>query len=346
MRRMFPLIVLLLRLSAVYSDSHSLRYYETAVSAPGFGIPEYSSVGYVDDREIANYNSDSRIDRPSVEWMKKLGDDFWERNTQIARRNEARGRRNVKIAMERFNQSGGFHSYQWMVGCELDDDGSITGYNQHGYDGGEFMALDTRTWTFIATMSQAQISTQRWNSPEVQAGESYRNYLENECIEWLKIYVENGREDLERRVRPQVKVSARDEEDAMTLHCLVYGFHPRHVDVKWMKNGVDDVPSYHTTHVLPNPDGTYQIRVSAEVIPKEGDSYSCYVDHSSLGAPLSIVWEPEQRSAWVTPVVVAVVAVAAVLLGGLGFLLYRRRSAGYKTTSTSDTSSESNSAKA
>ncbi|XP_066465107.1 class I histocompatibility antigen, F10 alpha chain-like isoform X2 [Eleutherodactylus coqui] len=344
MRKMFPLIVLLVRLSAVYSDSHSLRYYYTAVSAPGFGIPEYSSVGYVDDREIANYNSDSRKYRPSVEWMKKLGDDYWERNTQRGRGNEAVFRHDVKIVMERFNQSGGFHSYQWMVGCQLDDDGRITGYMQEGYDGEEFIALDTRTWTYIATMSQAQISTQRWNSPEVQVGERNRNYLENVCIDWLKTYVENGREDLERRVPPQVKVSARDEDDAMTLHCLVYGFHPRHVDVKWMKNGVDDVPSYHTTHVLPNPDGTYQIRVSAEVIHKEGDSYSCYVDHSSLGAPLSIVWE--QRSVWVTPVVVAAVVVAAVLLGGLGFLLYRRRRAGYKTTSTSDTSSESNSAKA
>ncbi|XP_066465105.1 class I histocompatibility antigen, F10 alpha chain-like isoform X2 [Eleutherodactylus coqui] len=313
MRKMFPLIVLLLHLSAVYSDSHSLRYYQTAVSAPGFGIPEYSSVGYVDDREIMNYNSDSRKYQPSVEWMKKLGDDYWERQTLIAKGNEAIGRHDVKIGMERFNQSGGFHSVQKMYGCELRDDGSIGGYEQYGYDGGEFIALDTRTWTYIATMSQAQISTQRWNSPEVQAGESDRNYLENECIEWLKTYVENGREDLERRVRPQVKVSARDEDDAMTLHCLVYGFHPRHVHVKWMKNGVDDVPSYHTTHVLPNPDGSYQIRVSAEVIPKEGDSYSCYVDHSSLEAPLSIVCG---------------------------------RRAGYKTTSTSDTSSESNSAKA
>ncbi|KAG9461980.1 hypothetical protein GDO78_015206, partial [Eleutherodactylus coqui] len=179
--------------------SHSLRYYQTAVSAPGFGIPEYSETGYVDDREIANYNSDSRKYRPSVEWMKKLGDDFWEGQTQNARGNEAVSRHNVKIGMERFNQSGGFHSVQWMVGCQLDDDGRITGYNQHGYDGGEFMALDTRTWTYIATMSQAQVTAQRWNSPEVQEGERQRNYLENICIEWLKKHVENGREDLERR---------------------------------------------------------------------------------------------------------------------------------------------------
>ncbi|XP_066451464.1 class I histocompatibility antigen, F10 alpha chain-like isoform X4 [Eleutherodactylus coqui] len=334
MRKMFPLIVLLLHLSAVYSDSHSLRYYHTGVSAPGSGIPEYSIVGYVDDQEIVNYNSVSRRALPRAEWMKEEPE-YWERNTQRAKGNEAISRRGVRTLMERFNQTGGFHTYQRMIGCELDDDGSIRGYQQFRYDGGEFMALDTQTWTYTATMSQALITTQRWNSPEVRLGEILRNYLQNECIDWLKKYVENGREELERRVQPTVKVSGQHKDGTLMLHCQVYGFHPRRVDVKWMKNGVDDVPTYETTHVLPNPDGTYQIRVSADVMPGEDDSYSCYVDHSSLGAPLNIVWEPP--SSRVTPVVVALLVAAVV-----GFLLYRRKKAGYKTASTSETSSDPN----
>ncbi|XP_066451444.1 class I histocompatibility antigen, F10 alpha chain-like isoform X3 [Eleutherodactylus coqui] len=342
MMKMFPLIVLLLHLSAVYSDSHSLRYYYTGVSAPGSGIPEYSSVGYVDDQEIVNYNSVSRRLLPRAEWMKKVGPEYWERNTQRAKGYEAWFRHGVRILMERFNQTGGFHSIQWMYGCELDDDGSIRGYDQYRYDGGEFMALDTQTWTYTATMSQALITTQRWNSPEVREGERERNYLENECIYWLKKHVENGREELESRVQPTVKVSGQHKDGTLMLHCQVYGFHPRRVDVKWMKNGVDDVPTYETTHVLPNPDGTYQIRVSADVMPGEDDSYSCYVDHSSLGAPLNIVWEPEPPSSWVTPVVVAVVVVALLVAAVVGFLLYRKHRAGYRTASTSETSSDSN----
>ncbi|KAG9469578.1 hypothetical protein GDO78_020184, partial [Eleutherodactylus coqui] len=179
--------------------SHSLRYCLTAVSAPGFGIPEYSEIGYVDDQEIVNYNSVSRRMSPRVEWMKMEGAEYWEDSTNRARGNEAVFRFNVKILMERFNQTGGFHSLQWMYGCELGDDGSIRVYDQDGYDGGEFMALDTQTWTYTATMNQAQITAQRWNSPDVQVGERNRNYLENTCIEWLKKYVEYGREDLERR---------------------------------------------------------------------------------------------------------------------------------------------------
>ncbi|KAG9492167.1 hypothetical protein GDO78_000598 [Eleutherodactylus coqui] len=303
----------------------------TGVSAPGYGIPEYSIVGYVDDQEIVNYNSVSRRMLPRAEWMKKEEPEYWEAQTQRAKGNEAVYRNNVRIALERFNQTGGFHTFQLMYGCELDDDGSIRGYEQLRYDGGEFIALDTQTGTYMATMSQALITTQRLNSPKVQWGERKRKYLENECIDWLKKYVENGREELERRVQPTVKVSGQHKDGTLMLHCQVYGFHPRRVDVKWMKNGVDDVPTYQTTHVLPNPDGTYQIRVSADVMPGEGDSYSCYVDHSSLGAPLNIVWGPP--SSRVTPVVVAVVVVALVA-AVVGFLLYRKNKAGYRTASS------------
>ncbi|KAM4019557.1 class I histocompatibility antigen, F10 alpha chain-like isoform 2-T2 [Anomaloglossus baeobatrachus] len=344
MRKMFPLIVLLLHVCAVYGDGHSLRYYETVVSAPGSGLPEYSDVGYVDDREIVNYNSDTGRYRPKVPWMEKVEDGYWERQTQIGKQNEAVSKHNVRTAMSRFNQTGGFHSFQRMYGCERREDGSITGYWQEGYDGREFLALDTQNGIYIPTMAEAQITTQRWNSPEEQAGERDKNYLQNICIEWLQKYVENGREDLERRVRPRVKVSGQEKGDSMKLHCQVYGFHPRAVDVKIMKNGEDEVHSFETTNVLPNADGTYQIRVSAEVTPKEGDSYSCNVDHSSLKEPLNIVWEPTKTSnIWIIVAVIAGVVVLALGIGG--FVLYRSKSKHKKGTvytpaSHSDTSSD------
>uniref|UniRef100_A0A8C5QWN8 Ig-like domain-containing protein n=1 Tax=Leptobrachium leishanense TaxID=445787 RepID=A0A8C5QWN8_9ANUR len=91
-------------------------------------------------------------------------------------------------------------------------------------------------------------------------------------------------------VRPEVKVSSRRSGSAMKLHCQVYGFYPRDVDVNWMKNGMD-IPSDEAKHVLPNSNGTYQIRVSVEVTPEDGASYSCYVDHSSLDEPLLVMWD-------------------------------------------------------
>ncbi|KAG8553252.1 hypothetical protein GDO81_003336 [Engystomops pustulosus] len=225
-----------------------------------------------------------------------------------------------------------------MHGCELRDDGTVTGFLRYGYDGREFMFLDTQTWTLIPQMPQAENISRRANSPDLLIGEIYRIYLENECIGLLKNHIEDGREDLERRVQPKVKVTGQEKSGMTTLHCLVYRFYPRQVEVKWMKNGVDDVPSYEFPQILPNLDGTYQIKVSVEVIPKEEDSYSCYVDHSSLKEPLNIVWEPYNPSVWIIPLTIAVVVI--VVLGFGGFILYKKRTDNHRTTNTPDTSVE------
>ncbi|XP_018413602.1 PREDICTED: class I histocompatibility antigen, F10 alpha chain-like [Nanorana parkeri] len=329
--KMTPLILLILGVSGVYCDTHSLRYYETAVSSPGSGLPVYSVVGYLDDREIENYNSDTRQYLPKTEWMKKAGSDYWERNTKQNQNNEPVYKHGVQILMSRFNQTGGIHTWQEMYGCELRDDGTTDGYFQHGYDGREFLYLDTKRAQWIPTMNEAQISTQRWNSPEERVGERWKNYLENRCIEELKQFIGYGREDLEKRVRPEVKVWGCQSEGVTRLQCLVYGFRPRAVHVRWMKNGVDDVPSDEMSPILPHPDGTYQIRVSAEVPTREEDTYSCHVDHSSLEATLSVKWDPsaeskDNKNIIIIVMVVAVVAAALIIGAVIGFIIYRKRS--------------------
>ncbi|KAM5145650.1 class I histocompatibility antigen, F10 alpha chain-like [Mantella aurantiaca] len=339
-----PLILIILGVSGVYCDSHSLRYYYTAVSSPGSWLPVYSSVGYVDDQEIINYNSDTRRSLPKTEWMKKLGDEYWERQTQRGHSNEAASKHDVQKVVSRFNQTGEIHIVQVITGCELRDDGSTAGYMQIGYDGRDLIHLDTQNWIFIPTMNEAQITTQRWNSPEERQGERAKNYLENICIEWLKKYINNGREDLEKRVRPEVKVWGRRQSDGVTrLQCLVYGFHPRAVDVKWVRNGVDHLPSEEMTPILPHPDGTYQIKVTAEVPTTEGDTYSCHVDHSSLeDETLSVIWDPPVTGlsyGVIIGIVAGIFAVLVVVVIAV-VLWIRKKKIDYKSTNTSDNSNE------
>uniref|UniRef100_A0A8C5N164 MHC class I-like antigen recognition-like domain-containing protein n=1 Tax=Leptobrachium leishanense TaxID=445787 RepID=A0A8C5N164_9ANUR len=194
-----PLLLFIMRLSEVYSG-HSLQYYHTAVSVPGHGLPVYISVGYVDGIEISHYRSDDSRAVPVAPWMQKVEDPgYWERDTQIGKSNEASYKVDMNTLMKRYNQTGGFHSYQRMHGCELRDDGSIRGYWQYGFDGKDFLALDTERWVYIALTDQAQVSAQKWNSPELRAGERRKNYLENICIPWLRIHLKNGQEELERR---------------------------------------------------------------------------------------------------------------------------------------------------
>ncbi|XP_071980508.1 class I histocompatibility antigen, F10 alpha chain-like [Engystomops pustulosus] len=321
-------------------DSHSLRYYYMGVSAPGHGMPDFSMIGYVDDQQIDLYRSDIGVSVPVAPWMKEKPE-YWERSTQIGKQHEALYRHEVKIGMERFNHTGGFHFVQVLRSCELRDDGSTIAHQQYRYDGEEYMYFDLPTATFIPTMAEAQITTQRWNSPEVRGGERAKNYLENICIENLKRFLKYGRGNLERRVRPGVKVTGQKLGDITKLHCHVYGFHPRTVHVRWMKNGMDDIPSYETTHVLPNPDGTYQIRVSVDIRPNEGDTYSCYVDHSSLEEPLLVPWEQSPTSVLVVIISLVVTVILIVTSVIAGVTIYKRRKDDYTATSTSDTTSDS-----
>uniref|UniRef100_A0A8C5QNE9 MHC class I-like antigen recognition-like domain-containing protein n=1 Tax=Leptobrachium leishanense TaxID=445787 RepID=A0A8C5QNE9_9ANUR len=123
---------------------HSYQYYYTAVSLPGHGLPEFSMVGYVDGIPIVNYNSDTRQMVPMVPWLlQKVDPEFCKRNTGVGRGTEPVFKNNVKVAMDRFNQTRGFHIVQLMYGCEMRDDGSIRGYYQYGYDGKDLMTLDT-----------------------------------------------------------------------------------------------------------------------------------------------------------------------------------------------------------
>ncbi|KAM4696551.1 class I histocompatibility antigen, F10 alpha chain-like [Rhinophrynus dorsalis] len=322
-----PLLFLMLNLgiSRVYCGIHSLRYYYTAVSAPGYGLPEFSAAGYVDETQIDKYDSYSHRDRPMTQWMERNeGPEYWDQETQVIKGTEAVYKHNVRTAMERFNQTTGFHSFQNIYGCELREDGSTRGYDQYGYDGRDFIYLDTDRWRYVPNVHEAQITEQKWNSPEVNAPERDKNYLENICTEYLRKYIEYGREELERRVHPKVKVSDHQSDTVTKLRCQVYGFYPRDVDVKWVKNGADDVYSEEAKQILPNPDGTYQIRVTVEVTPKEGDSYACHVDHSSLEKPLIVLWEPKKYSS--LSIIIAVVAVVIVLvIAVVGRVVYKKR---------------------
>nr|NP_001104202.1 uncharacterized protein LOC100126623 precursor [Xenopus laevis]AAI53767.1 LOC100126623 protein [Xenopus laevis] len=340
-----PLVPLLLTLwvSAVYSGSHSLRYYYTGVSDRAFGLPEFSAVGYVDDKQIDRYSSDTGRDEPAAQWMKEReGPEYWERETQKRKGSEAVFKHNVKVAMDRFNQSLGTHSFQQMYGCELREDNSIRGYSQFGYDGREFIALDTERWVFVPTEREAQISTQKWNSPEVNIPEIYKNYLQNLCIEWLNKYLSYGQVELERRVHPHVRISDHQSDDATELRCQAYGFYPREIDVKWVKNGRDEVHSEAAKEILPNPDGSYQLRVTAEVTPSEGDSYACHVEHSSLKEKLIVVWPGPNKDGNNMGIIIAVVVAAVVVIVAavVGFVFYKKRNKkAYMKTASGETAS-------
>ncbi|XP_010718948.1 class I histocompatibility antigen, F10 alpha chain [Meleagris gallopavo] len=91
-------------------EPHSLRYFDTAMTDPGTGLPWFVSVGYVDGEIFVHYDSTARRYVPHTEWVKAPGavdPEYWERCTQILQRTEQVYRVSLGILQERFNQSGG-----------------------------------------------------------------------------------------------------------------------------------------------------------------------------------------------------------------------------------------------
>ena len=82
-----------------------------------------------------------------------------------------------------------------MSGCDVGPDGRLLrGFMQFAYDGRDYLALneDLRSWT--AADTAAQISKRKREA--AGAAEAYRNYLEGTCVEWLRRYLENGKDTL------------------------------------------------------------------------------------------------------------------------------------------------------
>ncbi|KAH1182994.1 hypothetical protein KIL84_004486 [Mauremys mutica] len=308
---------------------HALRYFYTAVSEPGPGLPPFITAGYVDDQLIIDYNSERGSAEPRAEWMaQNEGPQYWQRETQTFQGSQAAFRAGVNILRGRYNQSGGFHTLQVMYGCELRDDGSIGGFRQDAYDGRDFLSLDKDHETWVAADDAAQITKRKWEADRSIA-QRERAYLEQTCIEWLGKYLEYGKETLQRRESPRVQVSDRPSGDGLTtLSCRVHGFYPRNVAVVWLKKGVAVPQDTIQWGVVPSGDGTYQTRATIEIDPSSETDYTCCVEHPSRAEDLRVPWAPKSNVMLIVGVVIGVLVLVAAIAGAVVFL--RKKNSGYK----------------
>lgn len=84
---------------------------------------------------------------------------------------------------------------QLMYGCECEDEKLTRGYFHYGYDGEDFISFNLRSKTWTAATVEAVITKHKWD-PNAGYNNYWKNYLEKECIDWLKKYVSYGKETL------------------------------------------------------------------------------------------------------------------------------------------------------
>ncbi|XP_069369914.1 major histocompatibility complex class I-related gene protein-like [Paralichthys olivaceus] len=279
-------LLFLLLLAGTHSATartHSLKNFYTGSSqVPNF--PEFVSVSLVDEVQMIHYDSNTKKVEPKQDWMLKATDSqYWERETRNIWHYQQWLKDNIENLKERFNQSEGVHIYQWMHGCEWDDEtGEVKGYNQGGYDGEDFISLDLQTETWNAHRPQAGIlKLQLDNDKAILA--YLKNYYLQLCPSWLKKFLEHGKSSLQRTELPLMSLLQKSPSSPVSCHAT--GFYPDIAMLFWRKDGEELHEDVYVGEVLPNHDGTFQMSTDLQVssiLPEDWRRYDCVFQISGV----------------------------------------------------------------
>ncbi|XP_069800272.1 H-2 class II histocompatibility antigen, E-S beta chain-like [Dendropsophus ebraccatus] len=193
-------------------------------------------------------------------------------------------------------------------------------YNQE-----EYVYFDSDVGKFIAKTELGKPDADGWNSNKDIIDDA-RSAVETYCIHnygWLEAMGAAGR-----KVQPEVVVSVMPHENTSTVHhilqCFVFGFYPSKVMVKWYRNGQEETEQVKSSALFQDGDWTFQILVMLETEIHKGDTFTCEVHHSSLGAPHRVHWKPQQsdadKSKMATGIVGFVLGAVFLIAGGVMYL--------------------------
>ncbi|CAB1435941.1 unnamed protein product [Pleuronectes platessa] len=184
---------------------------------------------------------------------------------------------------ERFNQTGGVHIYQRMSGCEWDGEtGEVKGFEQHGYDGEDFLSWDLETETWIAPTTKSVITKLKWDQEKPRlAFKKY--YYTQECPSFIKKVLEQGRSSLLRTELPRISLLQKSPSSPVSCHAT--GFYPDRAVLFWRREGEELHEDVYQGEVLPNHDGTFQMSTDLKVSsisPEDWRSYDCVFQISGV----------------------------------------------------------------
>ncbi|KAL2092287.1 hypothetical protein ACEWY4_012085 [Coilia grayii] len=268
------------------SGSHSLWALSTFIIGET-PFPEFSSVAMLDDIQLSYYDSNvgKIIYRQyRSEHVQEVHEDAINIYGEVYNNMKHR----ALLTSQKLNSTHGIHVQQRLAGCELLDNGTagpLRSWNAFNGVNEEELQYNTEQKTievegvWSATWSYLERNQVEW---------MYANIYHPICIKALKRCLHIKKNHVMRKVKPRVRLLQKTVPDSggVKVNCLATGFYPRHINLTLLRDG-QPVPDHQITggELLPNGDGTYQMRKSLEVSVvelREKHQYTCRAEHISL----------------------------------------------------------------
>ncbi|XP_073724652.1 hereditary hemochromatosis protein homolog isoform X1 [Misgurnus anguillicaudatus] len=174
----------------------------------------------------------------------------------------------------------------------------------------------------------------------------HENFYYPHCIKTLKGYLKKRTNQVNRKVKPIVRLLQKANPDSRgsRVMCLATGFYPRHINLTLFRDG-QPVSDDEITggDLLPNDDGTYQIRKILEISTKEQrekHKYTCTATHLNLDNKLDVSLELDHGTPF-KPVLSSVLTVLAlVIVTVAAVIIWRKKHAASSKDEYSSASTE------
>ncbi|XP_026063419.1 major histocompatibility complex class I-related gene protein isoform X1 [Carassius auratus] len=308
------------------SGSHSLWVFATFLTGDSsVPFPEFTAVVMLDDIVIGRYNADERSFVP-VTVQESVNVTEQTTISTVFKGIHEGMKTKAYYLIDYLNYTRGLHVQQRMIGCELlrDEPGrmmTLEAFNgESGFERRYNIQGDQHTdWKWPVIKSRAQLEYDTW---------LYAHFYRPLCISQLKKYLKKEQKRVMAKVKPRVRVIKRYRREAggVQMTCLATGFYPRHINLTLLQDG-QPVNEERITRgaLLPNPDGTYQMRKSVELSAeeqRERHTYTCSVTHLSLDNKLDISIEPGPEPVIIVPAVLLLLFVFGFLAV---FKIWRKR---------------------